>query len=51
MGKARNSKLTYSIQTYITDTQGRKLDKKWRNAGYTSKSDYLRDLVRLDLKG
>lgn len=47
MGKAL---VTESIQTYITKPHKKKLTKKWRNAGYISESDYLRDLVRIDLK-
>lgn len=47
MGKAL---LTKSIQTYIPKSLKTKLGKKWRKAGYMSESDYLRDLVRIDLK-
>jgi len=47
MGKSR---LTESIQTYITKPQKKRLNKKWRTSGYISESDYLRDLVRIDLK-
>lgn len=48
MGKA--SHVTESIQTYITKPMKKRLDRKWRTAGYISESDYLRDLIRLDLK-
>jgi len=50
MGKAKKFLLTESIVTYITKPLKTQLDKKWRKAGYSSESDYLRDLVRIDLK-
>lgn len=50
MSKMKKSKLTESIQTYITKPMKTRLSKKWRKVGYSSESDYLRDLVRLDLK-
>ena len=50
MREVSKSKLKESIQTYITKSMKTRLNKKWRKAGYTSESDYLRDLVRIDLK-
>ena len=50
MGKVRKIKLSKSLQTWITKPMKTKVTKKWRDAGYVSESDYLRDLVRVDLK-
>lgn len=38
------------LQSYVGKTLHRKIDTKWRKMGYFSESDYIRDLVRVDLK-
>ena len=49
MSKVKKNNLV-ALQTYIPKTMKKKIRTKWRKAGYMSESDYLRDLVRLDLK-
>lgn len=48
MGKVKGNLVP--LQTYIPKDLKKKLIAKRRSAGYISESDYLRDLVRLDLK-
>ena len=49
MGKSPKQKLEH-LQTYVTKNTREKADTRWRNLGYISESDYLRDLVISDLK-
>lgn len=50
MGKLKKPKFGRHVQTYVTKSMGIKINKKWRNAGYISESDYVRDLLRIDIK-
>ncbi len=50
MGKVRRIKFNESLQAWISKPMKTKVEKKWRKAGYISESDYLRDLVRVDIK-
>jgi len=50
MNKVQKSLLTEPIQTNITKSQKKKFDRVWRNAGYSSAADMLRDLVRIQIK-
>lgn len=47
MARKNNSK---AVQTNLTTTQKKKMNARWRKLGYFSASDYLRDLIRSDLK-
>jgi hypothetical protein len=50
MDKLRKPKYNYHLQTYVTKEMSKKISKTWRKSGYISESDYLRDLVRVDIK-
>ena len=47
---AKKRSFNGKLQTTIGKQMHRAVDKKWRKMGYFSESDYLRDLVRVDLK-
>jgi len=38
------------LQSYVGKIIHKKVDSRWRKMGYFSESDYIRDLVRVDLK-
>jgi hypothetical protein len=43
-------KLVEKVQSYLTKTQHTKMEKHWRKLGYFSESDYVRDLIRNDMR-
>jgi Arc/MetJ-type ribon-helix-helix transcriptional regulator len=45
-----HQKLIHRVSAYLTKTQAKKVAKVWRDKGYFSESDYVRDLIRFDLK-
>jgi hypothetical protein len=46
----KHRKSSQSVQTYVTKTQKTKIEKTWRKKGYFSEADYVRDLIRFDMK-